>query len=49
MRIFLFIIVSLCVHVLFSAERIIDVYIIGGQSNATGQARMKNIPHTFLC
>jgi hypothetical protein len=42
--VFILVLVSLCS---FSKKKEIDVYFIGGQSNATGQGYMKNIPDDF--
>lgn len=47
MRIFILTFLLLCMNTVFPSERIIDIYIIGGQSNATGQAIMRNIPQSF--
>lgn len=47
MRIFILTFLLLCMNTVFPSGRIIDIYIIGGQSNATGQAIMRNIPQSF--
>ena len=45
-KLILLLVCCLCEAFLAHAEEV-DVYLIGGQSNATGQAYMRNLPQTF--
>lgn len=37
----------LTLGIILAQQKEIDVYLVGGQSNATGQAYVKNIPASF--
>ena len=47
MKTFKFLLLFLCLPLQIFAQKEIDVYLIGGQSNATGQGYMRNIPTSY--